>query len=376
MNKMPIKVCFVIDALHIGGTEKQLIETIRNMNPAKVKCYLVCLRNSEMFENIDINCKKLLLDVRRLKSISILKKILYFKSFLIKEKIDIVQTFFIDANIFGVITAKLAGVERIISCRRDMGFWYNNKKLAYLMFVNRFVTRFLVNSESIKKNIINFEKIPEDKIDVIYNGINLSYFEDFKDHKTIELKRIFNIPEGHIVIGCVSTLDRKVKRVDLFIKASAIVCQAAKNVKFLIVGDGYLRNELVGLASTLNLQDRIIFTGERSDIVSILKVMDIGVLASDSEGFSNSIIEYMAAGIPTVATDVGGNRELIDNNIDGFLVPPDNPELLASAILKLVNDEKLRVTMGNNSKQKIYQKFSLDKMIKNLENYYSNMLNC
>ena len=123
------------------------------------------------------------------------------------------------------------------------------------------------------------------------------------------------------------------------------------------MGDGCLKNELIKLSINLNIADKIIFTGQRNDI-PLLQTIDIGVLTSDSEGFSNSIIEYMAAGISTVATDVGGNRELIENNIDGFLAPPDNPQLIADAILKLINDEKLSVMMGKSSKQK-YIKNSL-----------------
>lgn len=374
MNVEAIKICFVIDTLGIGGTEKQLIEIINNLDPAKFRTYLVCLRDSEMFKNLNSNCIKLLLDVKSFKTINALKKILQFRSFLINEKIDIVQAFFIDANIIAIISARLAGVKKIISSRRDMGYWYSKNKLSLFRFINRFVDRFLVNSEAIKANLSKIEKISEDKIDVIYNGISLEYFNKTNFSNVSKLKHDLKIPDNNIVIGCLANLNRIVKRVDVFIKASAIVSQSVENISFLIIGDGCLRNELNELAKNLNVSDKIIFAGQRNDIASLLQIIDIGVLTSDSEGFSNSIMEYMAAGIPTVATDVGGNRELIDDNTDGFLVPPDNPQFIADAILKLINDEKLRVSMGNSSKQKVLQKFSLEKMIKNLENYYFGIL--
>lgn len=375
MNGEAIKICFVIDTLKIGGTEKQLIEVIRNLDSKRFKSYLICLRNSEMLGDLDIDCTKFVLDIKSIKSINTIKKIKTLRSFLMKEKIDIVQTFFIDANILGVIAARLAGVKKTISCRRDMGFWYDKKKLNYLWFINKFVDRFLVNSEAIKQNLSNIENVSKEKIDIIYNGIDLKLFDSIQKKTKAEIKSELNVPHHHMVVGCIANFNRDVKRVDVFIKASAIVSQSIENVSFLIIGDGCLRNELVELAKTLNVNNEIIFAGQRNDIASLLQIIDIGVLTSDSEGFSNSIIEYMAAGIPTVATDVGGNRELIENNIDGFLTPSDNPQLVADAILKLINDEKLRVTMGNTSKQKIHQRFSLEKMIKNLENYYSSILN-
>lgn len=373
MDRKPIKICFVIDALNIGGTEKQLIEIIKNINPMKVQSYLVCLRDSEMLQNTDIECRKLLLDVKSFKSFDIFKKIAFFRSFLIREEIDIVQTFFIDANLLGVITGRLAGVSKIISSRRDMGFWYNKKLLIYLRIVNRFVDRFLVNAEAIKNNLSKEEKVPHSKIDVIYNGIHSTFWERIDKGNRAAIKKELKIPDDHIVVGCVANLNRKVKRVDIFINASAIISRAIRNVTFLIIGDGYLRNEFVELTMVLNVRDKTIFAGQCDDITSLLPIIDIGVLTSDSEGFSNAILEYMAAGIPTVATEVGGNRELVTTGENGLLVPPGDPQSVAESILMLIRNDELRLTMGNNSKHKIRQQYTTRKMIENLESYYAQL---
>jgi glycosyltransferase involved in cell wall biosynthesis len=371
MYKNPIKICFVIDALEIGGTEKQLVELISNLDHTKFKLYLVCLKNSQTYQDINSNCAKLLLNVDGLSFISFLKEVLPLRTFLRKEGIDIVQTFFIDANILGVIAAELAGVKTIISSRRDMGFWYNTKSLIYLKVINKFVDRFLVNSEAIKENVVKNEKISNDKVDVIYNGVNLRYFGKTDIEIPRKIKKELGIPVDDIVVGFIANLNRRVKRPDVFIKASAIVSQASKNASFLIVGDGHLRDELDELARTLNVHDKIIFAGQRKNVASLLKVIDIGVLTSDSEGFPNAILEYMATGIPTVATDTGGNRELIDHNRDGYLQPIGEPGLIAESILKLINNEKLRKHLGNKAKEKVHHKFSLENMIKNTEDYYS-----
>ena len=368
-----IRICFIIDALEIGGTEKQLVEVINRLDPKKFKVYLVCLRNSKMIENVGSNCTKLILNINGINFGNLVRNINLLKLFLKREQIDIVQTFFPDANILGVISAKVGGVKKIISSRRDMGFWYTKKTLTYLRIINRCVDRFLVNSEAIKEIVIKNEKAPASKIDVIYNGINMANFRPNEIGASNRTKSELGIPADNIVIGLIANLNRRVKRPDVFVKASAIVMRESENTSFLIIGDGYLRNELGELSKKLGMNDNMVFAGLRKDILELLQFIDVGVLTSDSEGFSNAILEYMAAGIPTVATNVGGNRELINQNEDGYLQPPGEPQLIAKSILKLVRDRNLRINMGNKGKEKIYKRFSIETMINNLANYYGNL---
>jgi L-malate glycosyltransferase len=373
IDKSPINICFLIDALEIGGTEKQLIEIMQQIDKNRFRVYLVCLKNSILFENIQLNGKKYLLDVKRLKSIDCLRKIILLRNIFRKEGIHIVQTYFFDANVIGVITAKLAEISWIISCRRDMGFWYDKRNLSYLRVVNKLVDRFLVNSEAVRDNLANREKIPKSKIDIIYNGIDVSHY----DRSTITAaatRSALNIPDNHVVVVCIANLNRRVKRIDIFVEAAAIISKTVKDVFFLIVGDGALRAELQNQARNLNVYDKIVFTGTRTDIAKLLNIADIGVLTSDSEGFSNALLEYMAAGIAVVATDVGGNRELIQENNTGFLVPPGNPVKVADTVIKLIQDKDLRVTFGMNGRSIIDNRFSIESMIKNLEQYYSDLI--
>lgn len=374
MSEKKIKICFVIDAMEVGGTENQLAKLINNLDKKRFKTYLVCLKHSDNFEGLPLDSEKITLNFNSFKSPWFIFKLIEFRSFLRRERIDIVQSFFLDANIFAILSARFAGVKRIISCRRDMGFWYNRKNLFILRALSGCVDRFLVNSIAIKKNISRAEKIPLDKIDVIYNGIQLDgYAGDGADARE-RLRKEFNIPSDHIVVGCIANLNREVKRVDRFIRTASLVSESAKKVSFLIIGDGYLKEELSRLADELNIGDRTVFTGLRNDIPALLKTMDIGVLTSDSEGISNSILEYMAAGLPAVVTDVGGNPELIEDNREGFLVSPERIEAIAYSVLKLVNDQKLRQTLGHNGKQKAYSIFSLENMVRATENYYINLV--
>jgi glycosyltransferase involved in cell wall biosynthesis len=161
-----------------------------------------------------------------------------------------------------------------------------------------------------------------------------------------------------------------VKRIDLFIQAAAEVYKKYKNVYFVIVGGGNNEQELKTLANDLGVGDRVVFTGFKSYAVPYMKNFTIGVNTSDSEGFSNTILEYMAAGIPAVATNVSGNAELVQDGLTGILVPPGSPNELASAICDLLLDEKRRFQMGNNSKNIVRERYSWDKKIKEIEEYY------
>jgi len=368
-----VQITYIIDELQIGGTEKQLIATINKLDRTKFQPYLVFLRESDFNLLRLVDCPKIKISLYSFKSWKAVVALIKLVNFLRKQRIDIVQTFFIDSTLFGVVAAKLAGVQYVISSRRDLGFWSNKIISQGLRAVNPFISRFLVNSLAVKNYLIKYEKIPASKIDVIYNGIDLAKY--FKNPFQISRNKLFpQIGLDSTIVGIVANLNRKVKRVDLFIKAAAIVSKNWKNVYFVIIGDGYLRPSLEIIAKNLNIFDKVVFMGIKKNVFSYIKHFDIGVISSDSEGFSNTILEYMAAGIPTIATDVGGNNEIIEDGVNGFLVPKNNAEMMADRILMLLKNEKLRKKMGKKAKQKV-KLFSWDLKIKEIQNYYLSLVN-
>jgi glycosyltransferase involved in cell wall biosynthesis len=141
----------------------------------------------------------------------------------------------------------------------------------------------------------------------------------------------------------------------------------------VIVGGGNNEQELKTLANDLGVGDRVVFTGFKSDAVPYMKNFTIGVNTSDSEGFSNTILEYMAVGIPVVATNVSGNAELVQEGKTGILVRPGNPGEIAHAICELLSDENMRHQMGIESKRIVEEKYSWDLKIKEIEDYYLNV---
>lgn len=377
-NKNRITIVFIIDFLATregvtGGTERQLIETISNLPRSKFNPILVCLQE---FQQVplwnNLNCEKHILHVYSLLSFKGIKSFFSFVRFLKRRRVDIVQTFFFDSALFGVMAAKIAGIRSIISCRRDMGFWYDKRILLKLSLINRFTKKLLVNSAAIKNNVLRYEKVSEVKVDVIYNGISLKTFEAIAP---IEINREFCVGfKEDSVVGIVANFNRDVKRVDLFIKAAAEVIKKFKRVNFLIIGGGKQEKALKSLTRKLGIEQSVFFAGKKDNAVSYIKNFDIGVLTSDSEGFSNVIMEYMAAGIPVVATNVGGNNELVQHGETGLLVAKGDHIAIAKAICLLIEHHNLRYKMGKCGFNAIQEKFSWSKKIIEIQNYYQTLV--
>ncbi len=367
-----IKIAYIIDELNIGGTEKQLVSTIELIDKNQFEILLICLRPSRYFSEIDLQCEKIMLDVSSLISSNGALAFCSLLSCLRKREVDIVQTYFFDANVFGILAAKLGGVKRIISCRRDMGFWYTPKLVFVLRRLNKLADRFLVNSYAIKENITKHELIPAHKIDVIHNGIDLKPFQN--KHDAAMIKNKLGINHGESVVGIVANLNRKVKRVDLFIHAAKNVLRENRDVSFIIVGDGHLRCVLESQAENSGLKDKIYFVGQKEDVKPYLSIFDIGVICSDSEGFSNSILEYMASAIPVIATDVGGNKEVIEDGVNGFLVPPGNYKAMADKICNILQDRKTYIQMSKNARSLINREYDWSIKIKEIQSYYTELI--
>jgi glycosyltransferase involved in cell wall biosynthesis len=159
--------------------------------------------------------------------------------------------------------------------------------------------------------------------------------------------------------------------VDLFLKAAARVIPILPEARFWVVGDGELRGELERLVGDLALGEKAMFWGRRNDVRKLLSEMAVGVICSDSEGLSNAIMEYMEAGLPVVATSVGGNPELVRHGVTGLLVPPDQEKLLAQAMQTLLADPNRAVEMGAAGRKAIENGFSVSGMVEKTRELYA-----
>lgn len=376
-----IGIAFVIDTINsIGGTEKQLLSLMSLLDENRFDKHLVCLKPPDAYvhfstgnrEDYSTHFNYHQCDIQSLMSTECAGRTIKLAKFFKENRIDIVQTYFVDAQIIGVAAGKLAGVKHIVCCRRDLGFWHNRQLVIIIRALNRFVDHFLVNSHAVKQQVARDEWVHPDKISVIYNGIDKSRFNGNSSPRndTVDL---FDRQKNYC-IGISANFSRRVKRVDVFIRAAAEVLKAIPNVFFCIVGEGYLKQELAELSDASHMSERILFLGAVKDIPNCIKHWDIGVLSSESEGLSNSILKYMATGMPVVATAVGGNKELIRDGVNGFLVPNEDYQSMADKLCRLLKDPHLRKNMGESGKRMISERFGWEKVIRDYEAYYDSLL--
>lgn len=357
----PVKVLYCIDNLLRGGTELQLIGLIERLDPQQYQPYLLTIRPSDPALTPP-NCQHLAWNVPRLISVQGLLALWQLIRFLRKEKIDIVQTFFQDSTLFAGLAAFIARTPARIACFRDLGFWYTKKQAALLKVIYKSMTGFIANADIVRDHFVEMFSLPPEKIQVLRNGIDVSALA-YVDH---------NHATAHI--GIVGNMTRAVKRTDLFIKAAALVNQSHPHLTWHIIGDGQMRAELENLAKELQVFERIVFAGRVTDVAGYLEKLDIGIICSDSEGLSNALLEYMFKGVTAVATNVGGNPELIEHEKTGLLVAPDNAAELAAAINRLIENNDFKKQLTKAARAKAEQDYSWTKCLSAHDALYRKLL--
>jgi glycosyltransferase involved in cell wall biosynthesis len=256
---------------------------------------------------------------------------------------------FNDSAIVGPPMAKLGGAKVVVS-RRDMGYWYTEGLLGALRVSNRFVDVLVANSEAVRENVVAHEHMPRARTRVVYNGYEIEPVETLP-----------SIDAALPVVGIVARL-REVKRhVDL-IAAFKQVVGHYPCARLHIVGDGELRADLGRLVVEHGLVDAVSFLGESHAVHEQIRRFTVGVLCSESEGFSNALVEYLACGVPAVCTSVGGNPEIVRDGYNGFLVPVGAPDRLAAAIVRAIEVRSASDEMARNALQSA-ERYTLTHMI-------------
>jgi len=374
MQKYPLRVLRIVPSLEMGGVENTLLSLLPRLNKDKYRVSVCCLyRADDLAKEAEKQKIPLLtlkmrprldLDLKYLRGISQLIK------FLKQEKIDIVHTHLYKANTPGRIAAILARVPIIIANEHSVDFWKTGGQRAIDKFLSKFTDKIIVVSEAVKEFCTQEVGLPKDKVTVLYNGVDLQKFLPEVDIN--KKKEELNLPSDSKVVGIIGRL-QQIKGHQFFLKAAKIVSGEFPSACFLVIGEGSLRDELEEMADKLNLGDKVIFTGQRDDVPQILPLLDVSVLSSLREGFSITILESMASGIPVVATDVGGNRELVEEGKTGHLVPARDTESLAGAMIRILKDESLAKRMVERARERV-KLFSINRMAKETESIYDELI--
>lgn len=364
-------VLFVTDYYYgaHGGTEGQLLELLRNLPAHGFAPRLAVLRQTEFTRNLrDFCCPLQTLGIRRILSPIAVWKLLRFTQQLRRERIRIVHIYFNDASLIIPLFAWLAGSKVVVS-RRDMGIWYTRTNLLVLRLIGRFVDRVIANSQAVARQVTACEGLPNGRTRVVYNGYS---FDRDRAPALSGFRSQYGIGDSDPIVGMVANLSAVKRHADL-LNAFVEVRRKHPRAHLVLVGIGPMRDTLIQQVAANGLTGYVHFLGSASDVIPIVKYFSVGVLCSDSEGFSNALIEYMACGVPPVSTCAGGNVELIDDGQNGFLVEVGDIHALTDRITRLLADPELAGRLGQAAQRRVGQ-YTLARMLTGTTDIYRELL--
>jgi L-malate glycosyltransferase len=293
-----------------------------------------------------------------------------------QNHVDIIQPFLSPATLFGIVPASLVGTPiKIITercgVRNNPGRGY---KLICLLedFFGRRAPIAVANSIAGQRMLIE-RGYKEQKTAVIYNGLNVKRL-DVDPARVAKILDETGLKSGQPVVGIAAWISPAKDHAG-FVKSASMILKQRPDVRFAILGGGPLKLDIEVMVKDMGLTEQVIFLGTHNQVGDYLSLFDVAVLSSkDHEGCSNSILEYMFLGKPVVATDVGGNRELVIPGENGCLVTPNNPEALAQAILSLLDDPEKARRMGERGRARVLSEFSQERMVANYQALWSDLL--
>ena len=353
----PIRVLFVVPALPVGGAERHVTTMLPRMNPARFTPSVICIgEEGELFSTLraaGIEAAALRLHKRQA-----VRALIELVMMMRRTRPDVVVVQGYNAETLGRIAARIAGVKHTIN-------WVHNASgLVQRGTVRRTVDRALTRwtsayfgvAEAQRPYLVDELGHPDDKIRVIYNGVDLAQFRTSTDRGVLAE---FGFAENDPVVGIVAVLRPEKDHVNL-LRAARTVVDELTNARFLIIGDGPTRPQLEALCTELGITPNVRFAGSRDDVARLLPAIDVFVLTSTSECFPISVLEAMACARPAVCSAVGGIPEVIKDGETGYLVPPKDPPQLAARLVRLLQDPLTARRMGRAARARVEAEFDLD----------------
>ncbi|CAN5116145.1 glycosyltransferase [soil metagenome] len=352
----------LIGSFNQGGSERQAVQLVRLLKEDKThNIFLATLNNEGVLREEVEKIGFTEIPEFRLTSfydINFLRQLRKCVKFLRDNNIEVIHTHDFYTNIFGMLAARLARVPlRIASKRETVGMRSaSQKKIEKQAF--RQADAIVVNAEAVKDYLVENE-IPAEKIKIIYNGLDLERLTPKINNRLINCVN-FGLPKDENIkfITLVANLRHTVKNQPMFLRSAQKVLQKFPETHFILAGEGELQESLQNLAKELGISENTHFIGRCTKIPELLSVSFAGVLTSVAEGFSNSILEYMSAKLPVVATNVGGAGEAVIKGITGFLIESDNDEAMANNLIKLLQNPDKARKMGKSGREIVEEKFS------------------
>ncbi len=378
-----MKILYIITRLDRGGSAEAVMQWAAGMRSSGHIVKLITGRTSQPHQNLKSYSR--VMDVPVI-GVDLLQRELHpfldFIAFIRLYKIikfehpDVVHTNSSKAGILGRLAARLAKVPVIVHSPHGHIFYgyYGRLKTGVFIFLERMAARFCDRITNLTRlgmeDHIRLRIAPREKFMVIPPGIDIDRYAHPKRNRRI-VRQELNIEPDSIVVGWVGRLDR-VKNPLLFLEAADLLKKVAR-LKFLVVGDGELMKEAEQFVQVRGLVGVVTFTGFRSDVPELLAAMDIYCLTSLNEGLGRSILEAQSAGVPVIASRVGGVPEIVIDGETGMLFPAGDAKTLAEKIKLLAEEPQIR-TMLKKAALKTINEFSLQKTLDDIDNLYGELL--
>jgi len=366
-----IRVCLLSDTVGLdAGTERQVVETARRLDHDRFDVHVCCLEDSPQLQSLRGICHIAVFATFSANSWSGVAQAMRFRRYLREHRVEIVHAYMNKTAAFAVMSC-IGSSRIVITSRLNTGYWYTPHLRRMFRMLNLRTDSIMANSQEAKRIAVETEGLKPNDVVVVYQGVDMSKFSvGLGDPSACER---LGVPRGACVVGIVANL-RPVKDHKLFLRAAQLVARELGNVAFLLAGRGELYVELRQFAAELGIGERVFFTQGEGNVMDWLAGMSVGCLTSFSEGFSNAIMEYMAAGLPVVAIDVGGNRDAIVHGETGILVADRTPEAFAKPLIELLRNERLRAQMGTQGFRRCQELFEVGKTIGQLEQLYESLM--
>jgi glycosyltransferase involved in cell wall biosynthesis len=367
-----MRVFYLVDSLNVGGTESQTAATALHLNRIGHEVTVGCLRAEGPLIDLLLNAGIPVVEFPKKKTLLSANGICQLWRmivFILRKKFQVVHTHDLWANLLGVPAAKLAGTPIVVSSRRYLADleWYTPLRNRMMRIIYGLSTHVVVNSEPTRDLLVVREGLRSEKVIVIHNAIDSQRFVVArKDRKEL----LPGIREEAKLIAVVANMYSPVKGHQRLIAAARTVCRLHPEAIFLLIGDGAERSKLEQQVVEVELTRNVVFLGRRKDIPELLTCCNLSVLSSEAEGLPNAVLEAMAAGLPVVAMRVGGIPEIIEDEISGLLVSSQDPQALADAILRIIENPELATRLAQAGQKRIRTHFSFDRLLAELETLY------
>ncbi|MBK9099574.1 MAG: glycosyltransferase [bacterium] len=364
MNKK-IKILYVITSLGIGGAERLLLSYLKLLDHKKYDFHVIALweKPDELLKDISEYCEVTILKIQsRFSPLVVFQLAKLFK----QQNPDIIHSHLFQARFYAAIAHLISKRGILVTHKHNNVNPKKHNIFLLLEMISIFLSKKVIAiSNSVKKSLNRYELIPSKKIFVLHNGVDYDKFFKIADSNKI-------LKENPIIIGTVCRLEPQ-KGISYLLLAMKIILTKFPSVKLEIVGDGSLLHELEALAKKIGISNSVKFFGKFADVIPFYKRMHVFVLPSLYEGFGIVLLEAMASGIPVIATNVDGIKEVVVDGESGILIPAKNPEAIADAVLNIIENPQLaeKLVDAGVKRSKL---FDIREHVMKLDNFYANLL--